>query len=254
MFKDLLSSAFENDRSLSNVDIRDGQLDDKTDEELEFQQKNAQTLTSTQQQWRQTMLSGGVTAQDVANTYTLDLFLTGVPNKDPSNDLFGGKTNIISRDRDVGLTLPETPTVSNVKLQFSSEDNSVQVLEDDTGFCQTGSTTGEYKLSDDMKQIRFRIPVTGYTRTIETKGTISKVYWSKEEEKKTQTSTTYSIPEGWLYGEAELTPVSPGRTIGWNDCVLKIEQSVGLLGVSSKMVPVGKFAVQTTRVPQSEER
>ena len=92
-------------------------------------------------------------------------------------------------------------------------------------------------MSEDGTQVRFRIQVTGYTRTIETKGTIQKIYWSNDDDQVRETTTTYSIPAGWLYGEAEVKS-SRGST-QWNNGVLKVEKTTGLLGASTNMIPCG---------------
>lgn len=239
LFKDLFGQAFENDPSLSKENVRDGMLDAAdTDEEVTV---SSQTLTRTQIEWRRKMLSkGGVSNEDLIGTVAcFDLYLTGIPNKDPSNDLFGSKTNISSRDREVGQVLPTTPSVSAVRVKFAA-DQVCEVLEDSSGFVNVDSK-GDWRLSDDGEQIRFRFKVNGFTRTIETKGTIQKVYWSNEEEKSTRTQTVYSIPEGWLYGEGNLKLNGAGKPMQWNEGVLKVEQSTGLLGVSTKMIPCGKF-------------
>lgn len=249
LFKDLFGQAFENDPSLSKENIRDGMLDsaDTDDENV----VRAQNLTPTQLQWRRKMLSkGGVSSEDLAGSVaSLDLYLTGIPNKDPSNDLFGSKTNISSRDREVGQVLPTIPSVSALRLKFAA-DQTCEVLEDASGFVSSESI-GEWRLSDDGDQIRFRFKVNGFTRTIETKGTIQKVYWSNEQEKSTRTQTVYSIPEGWLYGESNLKLGGTGKPIQWSEGVLKVEQAMGLLGVTNKMTPCGKFVVDSTQPTSS---
>jgi len=281
-FKDVFGSAFANDPSLSQDDKLEGMLDEAAlgdDDEAE-RQLRVQQLTSTQQQWRQKMMSltsGAVATTDLEGSlYSIDLFLTGVPNKDPSNDLFGSQTNISSRDRVVGLTLPREPSVTDVQLLL--EPNGVcRVIKDASGFCLTLSTpatassasaaNGDWKLSDDGRQIRFRVPVTGYKRTIETKGTIQKVYWSKDEEKSTQTSTVYTIPEGYLYFETAISskrqqPSQPradsnsvAALVQWSDddAVLKVERSMGLLGAASRMIPCGKFRAKLVRSSNSSD-
>ena len=280
-FKDVFGSAFANDPSLSQDDKLEGMLDEAAlgdDHEAE-RQLRVQQLTSTQQQWRQKMMSltsGAVATTDLEGSlYSIDLFLTGVPNKDPSNDLFGSQTNISSRDRVVGLTLPREPSVTDVQLLL--EPNGVcRVVKDASGFCLTLSTSaaassasaakGDWKLSDDGRQIRFRVPVTGYKRTIETKGTIQKVYWSKDEEKSTQTSTVYTIPKGYLYFETAISskrqqPSQPradsnsvAALVQWSDddAVLKVERSMGLLGAASRMIPCGKFRAKLVRSNSSD--
>ena len=243
-FKDLLGDAFENDANLSKIDKRDGMLDEGIEE---TQSARTSQLTTTQQQWRQKVLSAGVVqSTDLEGTHVkLDFYLTGIPGKDPSNDLFGSKTNISSRDRVVGLTLPTTPSVAGVIFSFESN-GLCRVLRDESGFCVNGNDqTGEWKLSEDGRQIRFRMLVTGYTRTIETKGTIQKVYWSSQEEASTRTSTVYTIPAGWMYGEAELMKLA-GKTVQWTeDGVLKVEIPTGILGASLRMIPCGRFSATT---------
>ena len=252
LFQNMFGAAFANDENLSKENGFDGSIDEGGDEsESSGQQQQQQRLTATQQAWRRSMLGGGgVTTLD-GTSVALDLFLTGVPNKDPSNDLFAVKTNISSRDRAVGQELPATPSVTNMRLAFSSRSNSSSsteeedaartctVVDDASGFGDMDSPGGTWRLSDDGRQVRFRIPVRGYTRTVQTKGTIQKVYWSTQDQRSIQTQTVYQIPEGWLYGEAEIKVSGTG--IAWSEGVLKVEQSVGLLGVASKMVPCGKF-------------
>jgi hypothetical protein len=129
--------------------------------------------------------------------------------------------------------------VSAVQVEFL-EDNQCRCLTD-SGFTEA-DTVGDWKLSDDGSQIRFRIPVLGYSRRIETKGTITKVYWSNDEESTTRTSTTYSIPSGWLYAEAELSRGARGA-VQWKEGLLKVEKKQGFAG--SVLIPCGKFDAET---------
>jgi hypothetical protein len=278
-FKNLIDQAFDNDASLSKSNKRDGMLvgPDDTDNDEDFfvsssvkqlKQQRVDALTDTQIEWRKRQQAlNQVTYDDIADkTFVFDLYLTGVPNKDPSNDLYGSRTNVSSRDRSIGLTVPKDPTVSSVSIAFLSGNKCQVVSDDKTGFtiCQSDGGNnissddtinqydiGDWKLSDDGSQIRFRFGVRGYQRTIETKGTIQKVFWSKLDETTTQTSTIYSIPSGWLYGDCKIskkstTAVNMNR-IEWDEdsAILRIEQTTGLLGVSTKMIPCGKFTVQT---------
>jgi len=55
-------------------------------------------------------------------------------------------------------------------------------------------------LSADGKMLRIGIPIWGYQCTVTTMGTIQRVFWSGKEPSTTQTSSTYSIPEGFVYG------------------------------------------------------
>jgi hypothetical protein len=313
--QDIFQSAFANDRELlSKSNKRIGMLDEGIDGDddafLLIQpqtQKSIPELTPIQQAWRQKMMSSSSslsqmieTTDLIGSTIGIDLYLSGVPNKDPSNDLYASKTNISLRDRSVGQVLPSLPTISNVYIEFLSNNKcsvSTTLLsssslsnDDDTPNIDTDSTTtsldvttstnnnhnfvntnmiGDWKLSEDGKQIRFRINVYGYQRTIQTKGTIQKIYWSQEtNDSITETSTLYTIPEGWLYFETELLK-RPNGSIQWmnsisssiasitnlpttktrssitssSNGIIKIEQSTGMFGIASKMVPCGKFIV-----------
>jgi hypothetical protein len=245
-WKNVLGGAFENDTSLSRTNKREGAIDEGLMEDSNFDKRGDQYLTPTQEAWRQKMdRSSSVSADQIVGIIIdLNLFLTGVPNKDPSNDLFGSKTSISTRDREIGQEVPVKPTITGIELQFLENFECRFNSPDSTGFFSSNADAGEWKLSDDGKQIRFRIMVSGYTRTVQTKGTIQKVFWSQEEERTTQTSTVYSIPEGWLYFDAN---VSRGKSsVAFDSGMLRVEQSQGLLGVATKMVPCGKFTAQLT--------
>jgi hypothetical protein len=296
--QDIFQSAFANDRELlSRSNKRVGMLDEGINSEDDDifvvpKQTKAPELTPTQQAWRQKMLSSPAqqqvqTTDLVDSTIRIDLYLSGVPNKDPSNDLYASKTNISLRDRSVGQVLPTVPTIANVYVSFlpnnkcavSTITTKVASIIDDNGDesdisssslqSESGNSfvntdiIGDWKLSDDGKQIRFRISVYGFQRTIQTKGTIQKIYWSNEKESITETSTLYSIPEGWLYFETELVKRSNG-SVQWmtnsisggtnkmnpisssssvSNGIIKVEQTTGFLGIASRMVPCGKFVV-----------
>jgi hypothetical protein len=232
-FKDMLDKAFQNDDSLSLNDKRKGQLDSSDDMDSDVAFVRRQPLTRTQEKWRQ---MNAPEANMEGKSFILDFYLAGVPNKDPSNDLFGSRVNISARDKSLGISIPEKPTVPGIRLNF---------LPDKKCFCETQSAfteadEGDWILSDDKRQIRFRMKVIGYTRTVETKGSIQSVYWSNEPSKERQSSTVYSIPSGWLYGEASISANNKGN-VQLQNGVLKIEQETGLLGASTKMVPCGKF-------------
>ena len=55
----------------------------------------------------------------VGTDWKLSMHLTGVPDHDPSNDLYGSKTNISARDRRLGpgVPLPREPT-ARVRVRF----------------------------------------------------------------------------------------------------------------------------------------
>ncbi len=240
LFKNLIEKAFENDGNLSS-DKGKGQYDAPGDEFIESRPSNE--LTETQRKWRETQLRNDITPALITGSKCfVDLFLSGVPERDPSNDLYGSKVNISSRDRETGLSLPATPS-TRIRVEFL-----------ENGICRTsqseftsGETDGQWKLSDDGKVLRFSIDTLGYTRRVETKGSIQKIYWTDEEEKSIQTQTSYSIPPGLVYGDVEVTA---GRKPGVFDFgksgVLRFEKSSGLFGVSSKLVACGKFEIQQT--------
>ena len=235
-FKNMIDKAFENDSTISKDESVSGQIEGPNNEMEEQQRQQRSTLTATQEKWRQ--MSTAV-ASPAGKAFDVDLYLVGVPNKDPSNDLYGSQVRISDRDRQVGQTLPDEPTLRGIRLRFD---------QDGTCTCETKSPftahgeKGEWKVSEDGKQIRFRIQVTGYQRTVETKGSIQSVSWSNEPDKTRQTSTVYSIPQGWMYGEAELASGSKAGTVTWRDGILKVEQAVGLLGVATKLSPCGRFS------------
>jgi len=237
--EDLFGKAFENDSTLSK-DKSQGQLEGPGDSQDPTFAKR-RTLTETQEKWQRLQQSSSA-IELRGKSIEMDFFLAGVPNKDPSSDLFGSRINISTRDRKVGLSVPEKPTVSGIQLEFI--DDCKCQCQTETAFTIQNSL-GDWKFSDDSatnsdRLVRFRILVKGFTRTVETKGTIQKVYWSKEDERTRQTSTVYSIPEGWLYGEACLSRTQRGD-IQWKDGILKIEKQQGFLGAASTLVACGKF-------------
>lgn len=186
--------------------------------------------------------SNGITPQMLVGTsWILDLYLAGVPERDPSNDLYGSKVNISSRDKQTGLALPSSPSAS-----LTMELRNDGVCKASSSSFTSGENDGQWKLSEDGKVLRFSIDTLGYTRRVETKGSIQKIYWSDEAEKTIQTSTTYSIPPGFVYGDISIVP---GRKVGTfsvgDSGVLRLEQSSGLFGIASRMVACGKFVATT---------
>ena len=159
----------------------------------------------------------------VSTNWELSLYLTGGPDRDPSNDLYGSKTNVSNRDRRLGpgASLPREPT-ARVGVRFlaggvtsiilgsrrsageeedeGDETNGDDIPNDDDGdqICSR-DVDGQWKLSADGKTLRIGIPIRGYRRTVTTMGTIQRVFWSGEEPSTTQTSSTYSIPEEFVY-------------------------------------------------------
>ena len=247
-FKKLVEEAFENDATLDK-DKTQGQYDgpnDGFDDSISVARQVNPQLTDTQQKWREKQQSNALTTPKVLTNskWKLDLYLTGVPERDPSNDLFASKVNISSRDRKVGLSIPESPTVSDIIVILL--ENGVCRVESESEFIDEDAGEGVWKLSDDGSMIRISLNVVGYQRTVQTKGTIQKVYWSKEDDQQIATSTAYSIPAGPMYGDATLKSGNQVGTLSWEDGICRIEQSTGLLGAGMRMVPCGRFSA--TRV------
>jgi hypothetical protein len=237
-FKEILGKAFENDGNLS-PDKGKGQYDAPGEEFIES--GPAEQLTETQKKWRRKQLGNDVVPMMLSGSRcSVDLFLAGVPERDPSNDLYGSKVNISSRDRGTGLSLPSTPSIS-ISVEFLENGVCKASPSEFTG----GERDGEWKLSDDGKVLRFSMDTFGYTRTVETTGSIQNVYWTDEEEKTLRTRTSYSIPAGFVYGDIDVTAGRvPGSFDFGSSGILRVEQSAGLFGVTSKLVPCGKFVIR----------
>jgi hypothetical protein len=237
-FFDALNKAFANDQSLSK-DKTKQQYDAPGEEYIE---PSTEVLTETQQKWRERqMQTNAVTPASVIDkSFDLELYLSGVADKDPSNDLYGSRVNISNRDRATGLSLPKEPSAT-VTVTFL-QDGTCQVSPSDF----TSDSKGEWKLSDDGKMLRFSMETLGYTRTVETRGSISVVSWSKEEEKSIDTQTTYSIPPGMVYCDIGVAPSrQPGSLeVSGESGVMRVEQASGMFGIASRMVPCGKFVAK----------
>ena len=256
-FKDAFGKAFENDRTLS-TDKSEGQYDNMMigEEYVEPDElPSSQQLTETQRKWREATLQTPESKKNIIETlledttWKLDLYLSGVPERDPSNDLYGSKVNISSRDKSTGLTLPnQASTTISVKFVPGG------VCQVDESDFTSGDVAGEWKLSDDYKTLRFSIDQLGYTKTVETRGSIQKIYWSDEDEKTVETSTTYNIAPGFVYCDIDISQGrQPGTLVlgqpvpGSVDGVIRVEQSSGLFGISSKMVTCGKFEAKQSQ-------
>lgn len=249
--KDAFENAFSNDRNLS-ADKRKGQYDDiyTGEEYVDIEPNDEDELTEIQKKWRQSQTPEySVRTVNyetvVGKSLSMDLYLSGVPERDPSNDLYGSRVNISSRDKVSGLSLPKTPS-ANVKLDFL-QDGVCQVSE--SGFTSEGAD-GEWKCSEDGTILRFSIYSLGYTRTVQTKGSIQNVSWTDEEEKVVKASSTYSIPPGMVYGDIRVTPGRiPGTFDFEKEGALRIETSTGLFGIASEMVACGKFVAMIYKEP-----
>ena len=259
-WKGLLDSAFENDESLSTKDKRKGMLEGPNNNNNNENDRDSRTkvpLTDVQRAWRDrqqqqqsssSSSSGGsmerLTSVIQNTVLTCDLYLVGVSSsKDPSSDLYGSRVNISNRNKELGLDLPSEPNAGgSIDVSFLSD-----------GTCQCTSASpftddtkrGQWKLSQDGTQLRFSIYALGYSRTIQTKGSIERVFWSDQPEVTRQTSSKYTIPPGWVYADIKIkmSTSRPGTldVKSGGTGVLRVEQAVGLLGAATKLVACGTF-------------
>jgi hypothetical protein len=296
-FDDLLRDAFSNDPSLAKDGVG-GSIEGPGDElginsgsqsqprrQTEIQRRwlEAQQMQTQQEQAARDRRGGRgipikaakgapLTIETLVDTdWELSLYLTGVPDRDPSNDLYGSRTNVSVRDRRLGpgASLPREPTArigvrlsgggdvsileSRPGADDDGDDDDRDPVDDGAQICSR-DVPGQWKLSADGRTIRIGIPIRGYRRTVTTTGTIQKVFWSEGEPSTTKTSSTYSIPEGFIYGDIGVgygdrpgtlemidekgstgTEVIPGG-------LLRVEKRIGMLGASSKFLPCGKFS------------
>jgi hypothetical protein len=267
---DALKDAFSNDEALS-PDKGEGQLEGPG---IGSNFRSDADLTDVQKKWlasqQGTKAKGGAdpstltadttggntkgapltTEKLIGTKWTLSLYLSGIPQRDPSNNLYGANTNISTRNKDarnaglpLGATLPKEPSA---KVQ-------VELLEDGTAKVEetefTTGTDSQWLLSPNGRSVRISLDCTGFVRTIKTKGTIQKVFWSDgENEVTTKTSSEYSIAPGLVYAEIGVGYGQPGEllmmgTDGSTDLgILTVERTMGLLGASSKMEICGKLS------------
>ena len=264
-FKDLIGSAFENDPNLSS-DKSQNQLEGPNDD---FQVVSSNLKTDVQKKWLESQAArprvadtgrGAPMNPDLLpnTTWKLSLYLTGIPNFDPSNSLYGSKVNISTR-RDSNMAKEGFAIGADVLPDEPSVEVQMTLLAG--GKCQveegafTTSAMGEWQLSEDGRRIRFSIECTGYQRTVTTKGTIQNVYWSDREEAERKSSATYEIKPGTIFGEARVAyGAKPGLyAIGQDEGntssdapggLLQVEEAQGIFGVSSKLTACGKFAAE----------
>ena len=241
---DLFKEAFDNDGGLSSEksqgQIEGPGVDDGRREEVDLTDVQRRFLASGQAQRRKARGTGSAPIEPsmlVGTDWDLNLYLAGVPDKDPSNDLYGRRINISSRDRNLslGAEMPADPSAT-VRVRLSPDG----VCDCDPSPFTTGKRAGQWKLSDDGRYLRLSIDGQGYCRTVTTRGTITKVFWSDSDEQSSKTSTTYSIPEGFVYCDVEVGYGIPGEFVMQGEGVVKVERKQGMLGVSTNMASCGK--------------
>ena len=276
-WKDIFDGAFANDPNLSS---------DKSLEQLEYENDDTMTApppsqrTEVQQRWwdaQQQSSQSSSSAKPLEASmnlddtcWNIDMYLTGIPDFDPNNSLYGAKVNISNRNRQDeasgfalgtdGVTADMDPT-TNIVLQFQSDGTCVILkgsaltnADDEEEEPQKGTwqwlppdTTNNN--NKRMNTIVFCIPVEGYCRTVTTKGTIQNVSWSDREQVSTKTSATYSIPKGDLYGQIRIDYGSKPGTLAMINSIdkkqpyglLYVEKPMGPFGLTTKTVPCGKF-------------
>jgi len=272
-FKDLFDEAFSNDESLPS-DRSQSQLEGPGDaSDYETSVFSSAPKTDIQKRWleqqqlqekqrknekRGAAFGSGGRGAPVDPTvlhgtvWVLDLFLAGVPDRDPSSDLYGSKVNISTKQ---ASSDDDTPSVS-VRVTLNSDGSCTA---EESAFTVGPTSPGQWKLSDDSKAIRISMDCTGYTRTIRTKGTLTKVYWSDgENEVSTKTTSTSRIPPGLIYCDINIGYGLPGEVIMGGDQrgrrrgVLRVEKVEGILGARTRMVDCGTFKAELLK--QDEEK
>jgi hypothetical protein len=118
-FGKLLKEAFENDEE----DL-DPIVGDDNDRGGGSRYEPPVGKTATQQKFLDAQASLGrskvkgaapIAEKDLINTkWSIDFYLAGIPDQDPSNNLYGSKVNISSRDAQLalGASVPEAPSIS----------------------------------------------------------------------------------------------------------------------------------------------
>lgn len=279
-FDDIIKEAFSNDSNLEKDGVKgsiEGPGDDLADSFLAgLKPKQPPQQTEVQKRWLESQLKqkqserevqrdrGQVTMIKAAKgapltdrvlvdtEWDLALYLTGVPDRDPNNDLYGARANVSTRDRRLGAgaALPPDPT-ARVRVALR-EGGALAVAPGAEETCPADAP-GEWLLSADGKTLRLGLPVRGYRRTVTTTGSIQKVFWSEGEAPTSKTSSTYSIPEGIVYGDIGVGYGDRPGTLEMQDDkaagretvpggLLRVEKRMGMLGAASKLVPCGKFS------------
>lgn len=283
-FKDLLDSAFENDPNLSSDKSKqqlEGSNDENNDIIASYNTRNEKTEvqkrwleSQKQEQSRQPENSASSFTSTLSSTakgapinpeilpgskWELSFYLTGVPNFDPNNSLYGSKVNISTR-KDSNMakdgfaigadSLPSSPSTT---CTMTFQENGICYISESP--FTNEFKNGEWLLSEDCKFIRFSLDVKGYQRTVTTKGTIQNVAWTDRDEAERKSSASYSIDEGIVYAEASIgygsTPgvlvMAIGNGSGNSDVpggLLKVEKKMGVFGLSSKLMSCGKFSAR----------
>lgn len=149
-----LSNAFENDKSLGDQ-INPG-VSKKSDPIKMGRNVNLSFLINT--------------------SWNISLSFTGIPQKDPTSDLFASRPD-------------SRVAVSNIYITFK-EDNLLQ-LEHHEFLVQ--DVPGKWALDPDGITLALSLPAVGFERTVKTVGAITSIYGGNDT---SQTSSTYFVPSG----------------------------------------------------------
>ena len=279
-FDDLIKEAFSNDADLEKDGIK-GSIEGPGDELAggflsSLQPKQQPPRTDVQKRWLESQRAqqeaarraprepgpsapvraakGAPLAPHVlaGTRWDLALYLTGVPDRDPNNDLYGARSNVSLRDRRLGAgaVLPKEPTAW-VRVAML-EGGVVDVVGGPSDVCPA-DVPGQWRLSDDGRMLRLGLPVRAYRRTVTTTGTLEKVFWSEGEAPTSKTTSTYSIPEGLVYGDIGVgygdvpgtLEMLQDRAAGGEVIpggLLRLEKRMGVLGATSNFLPCGRFS------------
>ena len=166
----------------------------------------------------------------VEGDWRVELRLVGVPQRDPSNDLFGPRMRITDDER--GLSAQEV--VCTVRLAGGAAtvtDADAPLFTDEAG-----------KYRCEAGVLKVRLFSAGFTRTFTTTGSLQSIYGG---ESTSRTSSVYAIAPGplLLTGDAETLP-STGETFVRKGKVFCLEKT-GLFGSAEKVSPAGTFTATT---------
>ncbi len=119
-FFDKIKEAFENDPSDYEAIVGEGESPPKRIQ-----------MTEVQKRWMDSSTGGKTTSivnAPIPSTllcgtkWSVELYLSGIPDRDPSNNLYGNRINISSRDSQLGLGVicPEDPTIT-IQMEFDHD-------------------------------------------------------------------------------------------------------------------------------------
>lgn len=171
--------------------------------------------------------------------WAVELRLVGIPQKDPSNDLFGPRVKITDRER--GLSAEEvSATVLLTGGDASVVDASAPLFADDGG-------AGAYAIAKDGR-LSVRLACAGFTRTFTTTGSLQSVFGG---DSTSRTSSVYAVPEGPLLLTGSIETLSNGqRFVRGGDVSCVEARATGLFGAGGVRTSVaGTFSATAPALP-----